>query len=372
MKPIVKLAPFTALLLIASLLGACGKAQEADKKAAQKDIEVGVVTLQPQRVALTRELPGRVRPVEVAEVRPQVDGIILKRLFQEGGQVKQGAPLYQIDSATYQAAVDTAQAQLAKAEAARDDASNKARRGQSLAARGLVSHDSQEDLVTAQKQAEADVGVARAALESARIKLAYTQVKAPISGFVGKSSVTAGALVTANQSGALATIQQLDPVLVDISQEGMDALRSEFQDSAPVALTLPDGSTYPETGVLEFADLTVDANTGAVTVRARFPNPQRKLLPGMFVRAKLEAGVKQDALLAPQQSLVRKANGDASVWVVKADHSLEQRVVQVVQAVGDKWLVESGLKAGEQIVVEGLQKIRPGVTVKPVMVGKEQ
>ncbi len=369
MSKLARLLPYLAgLLLGSSLLGGCGASQEADKKSDQKPIEVGVVTLKPETVALTRELPGRVTPVEVAEVRPQVDGIVQKRLFREGSQVRQGDPLYQIDSASYQATVDTAKAQLAKAEASRDDARSKAQRGQSLAARGLISHDSYEDLVTAQKQAEADVGVARAALESASIKLAYTQVKAPISGFIGKSSITAGALVTANQSSALTTIQQLDPILVDISQEGADSLHSEFHDSAPVTLSLPDGSAYAETGKLEFADLTVDASTGAITVRARFPNPQRKLLPGMFVHAKLDAGVRKDALMLPQQSAERKPNGSISTWVVKPDQTVEQRTVQATQAIGDKWLVESGLSAGEQVVIDGLQKIKPGAKVKPVAV----
>lgn len=373
MCKLARFTPFiTGLLFGTALLGSCSQSADSTGKDAQKPVEVGVVTLQPQTVTLTRELPGRVTPVEVAEVRPQVDGIILKRLFQEGGQVKQGEPLYQIDNAIYQAAVDTAQAQLAKAEASRDDARNKAQRGQSLAARGLTSHDSYDDLATAQKQAEADVGIAKAALETARIKLAYTQVKAPISGFIGKSSVTAGALVTANQSNALATIQQLDPILVDISQEGTDSLRSEFHESDPVSLTLPDGNAYAETGKLEFADLTVDANTGAVTVHARFPNPQRQLLPGMFVRAKLDAGVRKNVLLLPQQSAERKPNGSISAWVVKADQAVEQRSVQATQAIGDKWLVEGGLSAGEQVVVDGLQKIKPGAKVKPVMVGKEK
>ncbi|WMP18451.1 efflux RND transporter periplasmic adaptor subunit [Thiothrix lacustris] len=358
------------LLLGVSLLSACSKSPEADSKQPPKAVEVGVVTLKPETVTLTRELPGRVTPMEIAEVRPQVDGIIQKRLFREGSQVTQGDPLYQIDSATYKAAADTAEAQLAKAEATRDAARSKAQRGQSLAARGLVSNDSQDDLITAQKQAEADVAVARAMLQTTRINLAYTQLKAPISGFIGKSEVTAGALVTAKQTRALAIIQQLDPVLVDISQESTASLGSEFKDAAPVTLTLPDSSAYAETGKLDFADLTVDASTGAISVRARFPNPQRKLLPGMFVRAKLDAGVRKDALLLPQQSATRKANGDISAWVVKADQTVEERTVQAAQAIGNKWLVESGLSAGEQVVVDGLQKIKQGAKVKPVAVEK--
>jgi membrane fusion protein (multidrug efflux system) len=360
----------TALLLATSVLSACGKGQEVNGKSPQKEAEVGVITLQPETVTLTNELPGRVTPLQVAEVRPQVTGIIQERLFQEGSQVKKGTPLYQIDNATYQAAADTAAAQLAKAEAALESARSKAQRGQGLVVRGLISRDSHDDQLTEQKQAEADVAVAQAALKTARINLAYTQVKSPLAGFIGKSAVTAGALVTANQATALTTIQQLDPILVDITQSGTELLYLQRDTAAPVKLLLPDGSAYPYVGKLAFTDLTVDESTGSVAVRAEFPNPERQLLPGMFVRATLGSGVRKDALLVPQQGVTRKANGEASVWVVKPDNTLEQRTVQATRAIGSQWLVESGLAAGEQVAVDGLQKAKPGAKVKPVPVGK--
>jgi membrane fusion protein (multidrug efflux system) len=362
-------AKIAGLLLIVSLLSACSKSDDAGKPP-QKEAEVGVITLKPETVTLTSELPGRVTPLQVAEVRPQVTGIIQERLFQEGSQVKKGTSLYQIDSATYQAAADTAAAQLAKAEAALESARSKAQRGQGLADRGLISRDVHDDQLTEQKQAEADVAVAQAALKTTRINLAYTQVKSPLDGFIGKSTVTAGALVTANQATALATIQQLDPILVDITQSSTALLGSQRDNAATVSLLLPDGSTYAHPGKLAFTDLTVDESTGSVSIRAEFPNPQRQLLPGMFVRAKLEAGSRKDALLVPQQGVTRKANGDASVWVVKPDNTLEQRTVQTTQAIGSKWIVASGLAAGEQVVVDGLQKVKPGAKVKPVVVEK--
>jgi len=356
----------TGLWLLAALLNGCGGGQtDAAKKPPPKDAEVGTVILQPQSVSLTDDLPGRVTPLLVAEVRPQVNGIIQERLFREGAQVKKGTALYQIDSTTYQAAVDTADAQLAKAHAALDAARSKAKWGQTLVARGLVSRDSYDDQVTAQKQAEADVAVAQAALKTTHINLAYTQVKAPIDGFIGKSAVTAGALVTANQTTALATIQQLDPVFVDITQASTELLRLK-RDSSVVGLVLPDGGAYPQQGKLAFTDRTVDENSGAVTVRAVFPNPDRQLLPGMFVRAKLNAGDLKNALLVPQPSVVRNANGSATVWVVKPDNTLELRTIQATQALGDKWVVENGLAAGEQVVVDGLQKAKAGAKVKPV------
>jgi membrane fusion protein (multidrug efflux system) len=358
-----------AVLLGIVLLTACNESKEAKGKTPLKETEVGIVTLQPETVILTNELAGRVTPLQSAEVRPQVTGIIQERLFQEGSSVKKGAPLYQIDSATYQVAVDTAAAQLAKAEASLSAARSKAQRGQGLATRGLISRDSQDDQLTAQTQAEADVAVAQAALKTARLNLAYTQVKAPLDGFIGKSAVTAGALVTANQATTLTTIQQLDPILVDITQSSTDLLKLQRDTAAPVKLRLADGSAYAHTGKLAFTDLNVDANTGSVTLRAEFPNPDRQLLPGMFVRAILGSAVRQNALLVPQQGVTRKANGEASVWVVKADHSLEKRTVQATQAVGSQWLVESGLQAGEQVVVDGLQKIKPDTKVKAVPVG---
>lgn len=366
--------PLLPLLAIALLVSGCtGEGNDAGSgKPPPKPVEVGTVTLQAATLTLTTELPGRVVAPQVADVRPQVTGIIRERLFQEGTEVNKGAPLYQIDDATYQAAVETAAAQLAKAEASLASDRSKASRGAALAQRGLISRDSHDDQLTAQQQAEADVAVAQAALKTARLNLAYTQVKAPISGFVGKSSVTAGALVTANQAATLTTIQQLDPILIDITQPA-DALAGLPHDTnAPVNLLLADGSAYKHPGKLAFTDLSVDQTTGSVTLRAEFPNPDRQLLPGMFVRAKLGTATRQNALLLPQQSLQRKPNGDATVWVVKPDNTLEKRTVQTSQAIGSQWLVESGLQAGEQVVVDGLQKIKPDSQVKPVALGGEK
>lgn len=351
-----------------ALLTACTKEQAATKPPA-KDPEVGVVTLQPHNISLNTELAGRVVALQVAEVRPQVNGIIQERLFQEGALVKKGAPLYQIDSATYQAAVDTAQAQLAKAKVSVEAARRKAERNAqfNLVEQGALSRTAADDQVTTQKQAEADVAVAQAALKAASINLAYTEVKAPISGFVGKSSVTAGALVTANQASTLATIQQLDPIAVDITQASTQA-NAAAQAAQAITLLLPDGKPYAHTGKLAFSDLSVDPTTGTLTVRAQFPNPDKQLLPGMFVRAQLGAGQRTNVLLVPQPAVSRNATGAATVWVVKADSTVEKRVIQATQALKDQWVVDDGLKAGEQVVVDGLQKIKAGAKVKPVPV----
>ncbi len=361
------------LLLIMGLLSGCGQDKDASAagKTPPKEVEVGVVVLKPETITISNSLPARVVPSQIAEVRPQVNGIIREQLFKEGSQVRKGAPLYQIDSATYQAALETVQAQLAKAQTTLEAATDKVRRSQELANRGLISRDSFDDQITAQKQAQADVGVAQAALKNAKINLDYTVVKAPISGFVGRSNVTVGALVTANQTSSLVTIQQLEPVWVDITQGGQSFMKSPGQKTASVDILMPDGSTYPYTGKMEFADLTVDQSTGAVTVRAEFPNPEQQLLPGMFVRAKLEADTRTNALLIPQQGLIRKANGDATVWVVTADNTVESHIVQATQAIGDKWIADSGVNAGDQIVVDGLQKIKPGAKVKPIQLASK-
>lgn len=355
--------------LITTCLTACNKEPAAAKPPA-KDPEVGVLTLQAQTVQFSSELAGRVTALQAAEVRPQVTGLIQERLFKEGSFVKKGAVLYQIDSATYQAAVDNAQAQIAKAKVGVEAARSKAERNAkfNLVEEGAMSRTTADDQVTTQKQAEADLAVAQAALKTASINFAYTQVKAPMSGFVGKSTVTAGALVTANQTTALTTIQQLDPIAVDITRPSTELAQLQSAAQTPVQLVLPDGKAYPHTGKLAFADWSVDQTTGMFTVRAEFPNPDKRLLPGMFVRAKLGAGEQANALLVPQVAVSRNAAGKATVWVVKGDNSVEKRVIQVGQALRDQWLVESGLTAGEQVVVDGLQRVRPNITVKPVPV----
>ncbi|MGE5516860.1 MAG: efflux RND transporter periplasmic adaptor subunit [Bacteroidota bacterium] len=344
-------------------------------------VEVSVLTLEAQRVALTTDLPGRTSAYRVAEVRPQVSGIVLKRLFEEGTEVKAGQQLYQIDPATYQAAVLSANADLAKARANLKSVEAKAARYADLVQINAVSRQDYDDAVATLDQARAQIMVAQAAVETARINQEYTKVYAPIAGRIGKSSVTEGALVTANQSTAMATITQLDPIYVDVSQSSSDLMRLRQAvsaglmqqggaDKAPVTLTLDGASVpYDQPGQLQFSDVTVDQTTGAVQVRAVFPNPAKQLYPGLFVRARVEQGVRDNAVLVPQQALVRTPDGGAAVWVVAADNKVGQRPVVTAQVIGDKWLINSGVQAGDRVVVEGLQKIRPGAEVRPVEAG---
>ena len=342
--------------------------------------EVGVVVVQPQQVALTTELPGRTSPCQVAEVRPQVNGIIQKRVFTEGSDVKAGEVLYRIDPATYQAAFASAKAAEARAEANLGTLRLKEQRYGDLVKIKAVSQQDYDDAHAAFKQAEADVAYARAAVESARINLAYTRVTAPISGRIGRSTVTDGALVTASQQAALATIQYLGSMYVDVTQSTAELLRLKQNlangvmkkgnsAQAPVKLLLEDGSSYPLTGTLKFSEVTVDQSTGSVTLRALFPNPKQSLLPGMFVRAILEEGVEDNAILIPQRGVTRNPKGDAMVMVVGAEDKVEPRPIKVVRTVGDNWLVSEGLKAGDRVILEGIQKARPGTQVKAVPFG---
>ena len=338
---------------------------------------VGGVVAQTQPVSLTAELNGRTSAYLVSEVRPQVSGVIKARLFQEGGLVRAGQPLYQIDPATYRASLQSAQAGLAQAQAALTTAKLKAERYKELVAINAISRQDNDDAQATYRQAEANVAAQAAAVQQARINLDYTRVTAPISGRVGKSSVTAGALVTANQATALATVQELDKIYVDVTQSAADLLKlkrdlAEGQvgpaGSAAVTLTLDDGSVYPIAGKLEFSDVTVDPGTGSVGLRAVFPNPNGVLLPGLFVRAKLTKGVSSSGLLIPQAAVTRDAKGQATVFVVGVGGKAEPRVLTVGQTVGDNWLVTGGLKPGEQVIVEGLQKVRPGAPVKPAVI----
>jgi membrane fusion protein (multidrug efflux system) len=337
--------------------------------------EVGVVTLEPEAVTLTTELPGRTSPYRIAEVRPQVTGVLLKRLFTEGAEVREGQQLYQIDPAPYQAAYDSAQAQLAKANAELASAQSLRDRYEQLKASNAVSKQDYDNAVASQLQAQADVASANAAIETAQINLTYTKVLSPITGRTGRS-VTEGALLTANQSTVLVTVQQLNPIYVDIPQSTAQLLRlqreladgqikSSGQEEAPVSLVLEDGSDYQETGHLEFAETTVDQTTGSVILRAVFPNPQNLLLPGMFVTAKLQEGVAQNALLVPQQGVTHDPKGNATALVVTSDNKVEIRPIKTERAIGDKWLVNDGLQAGDRVIVEGLQKAMPGATVQP-------
>lgn len=348
--------------------------KDAAQAHAQQAPEVGIVTLKAAPLNITTELPGRTSAFRVAEVRPQVSGIILKRNYVEGSDVTAGTSLYQIDPATYQAAYDSAKGDLAKAQAAAEIARLTVNRYKPLLGTNYISKQEYDQAVSNSMQANAAVVAAKAAVESARINLAYTQVTSPISGRTGKSSVTEGALVTSGQATALTTVQQLDPMYVDVTQSSDEFLRlkKELADGtlkqengkAKVRLLLENGSEYAETGTLEFSGVTVDETTGSITIRAIFPNPNEALLPGMFVRARLDEGVRPDALLVPQQGVTRNPRGEATAMVVGADDKVELRTLVANQAIGNKWLVTEGLKAGDRLIVSGLQKIRPGVQVK--------
>jgi membrane fusion protein, multidrug efflux system len=366
-------------LAVSIALAACGGQAPSGQQMAP---EVSVIIIKPEKLALTTELAGRTSAYLIAEVRPQVSGIIKKRLFTEGSNVKAGQQLYQIDPATYQAAYDSAKASLARAEASLTTISLKAGRYKELIAIKAVSQQEYDDIVAAHKQAEADVASGKAALENARINLAYTHVFAPISGRIGKSSVTTGALVTANQPSALAVIQQLDPVYVDVSQSSSNLLKlkddmakgkikSGGADQAKVKLILENGASYPDTGVLKFSDVTVDPATGSITLRSVFPNKKQILLPGMYVRAIVEEGVNDQAILVPQQAVTRDPQGNAVAMVVDASEKVEQRKLKVERSIDDKWLVSDGLKPGDRVIMEGLMKVRPGVPVKAVPFGSE-
>ncbi len=361
------------VLVIVTMTTGCGKKQEG----AQTAPEVAVVVMQAESVAIVTELPGRTSAFLVAEVRPQVTGIIKKRFFTEGSDVKTGEVLYQIDQAPYQAAFDNASASLARAEANLPPLRAKAQRYKALAAIKAVSQQEFEDVTAAQMQAEADVKYWKAAVETARINLGYTSVSAPIAGRIGKSSVTVGALATANQATEFTTIQKLDPVYVDVMQSSADLLKlqrnmasgtikSGGPNQAKVKLLLEDGSPYPQEGTLKFSDVTVDPSTGSFILRIVFTNPKKTLLPGMYVRALVQQGIAEQAILAPQQAVTRDPKGNPYVLVVDAENKVEQRMITTTRAIGDKWLVIDGLKNGDRVVVEGLQKVHPGALVRAV------
>ncbi|WP_271408776.1 efflux RND transporter periplasmic adaptor subunit [Pseudomonas sp. Q1-7] len=352
---------FAALVsaIVLATLGLTG-CQEASAPPPAQTPKVGVVTLQPQSFTLTTELPGRTSAYRIAEVRPQVNGIIQKRLFTEGSEVKAGQQLYQIDSSVYTATYKSAQASLASAQSL-------AARYKDLVSDQAVSKQAYDESQAARLQAEA-------ALEKAKIDLRYTRVLAPISGRIGRSAVTEGALVNNGQAAAMATIQQLDPIYVDVTQSTKDLLRlrremAEGQlekagdSGARVSLLLEDGSEYPHKGKLEFSEVAVDEGTGSVTLRAVFPNPEHTLLPGMFVHARLGSAVKQEAILAPQQGVTRDLKGQATALVVNAENKVELRRLKAERTVGDRWLVSEGLAPGDRLITEGLQFVRPGIEV---------
>lgn len=339
-------------------------------------VEVTVFTVAPQQTMLTRDLSGRTSAFQMAEIRPQVTGIIVERLFTEGSFVKAGQQLYQIDPAVYEAVHASNVANLGKAEANLKAIEPKAKRYQKLVEVGGVSRQSYDDTVAALEQAKADVAVAQASVVASRINLDYTKVFAPISGRIGKSSVTRGALVTANQAAALATVQNLNKIYVDVSQSSTEIMKLRQQvasgkkaDSVTAELIL-DGETEPYVlkGEVQFSDVSVDAGTGMVQLRILFPNPDGYLLPGLFVKARVPQIQQDSAIFVPQQSVVRSAGGATTVWVVGDENVVNPRPVEVSRALGDQWLISSGLQAGDKIIVSGLQKIRPGAKVTPVEV----
>lgn len=360
------------IIFSAALLAGCNDQGDTQAHPGEPQVTIDVVETAP--LAVTTELPGRTSAFRIAEVRPQVSGIVLKRNFTEGSDVEAGQSLYQIDPATYQADYDSAKGELAKSEAAAAIAHLTVKRYVPLVGTKYISQQEYDQAIADARQSDASVVAAKAAVESARINLAYTKVTSPISGRIGKSNVTEGALVTNGQSTELATVQQLDPIYVDVTQSSNDFMRlrqsveqgSLHKDSASstVELVMENGQVYPLKGTLQFSDVTVDESTGSITLRAVFPNPQHSLLPGMFVRARIDEGVQPNAILVPQQGVTRTPRGDAMVMVVNDKSQVEARNVVAAQAIGDKWLISEGLKPGDKVIVSGLQKARPGVKVK--------
>lgn len=374
MRNVFKPAIATALLTVFSLT-ACNSAEDNADAAVNQQAPsplVDVVTLAGQPVTLTQSLPARTVALRKAEVRPQVNGIIEKRLFEEGAQVEAGQQLYQIEAALFEANLANARAELSRARAALKTAKARETRYKNLLDDKAISHQDYDDALATYQQARAEIQVGEAAVKTAETNLGYTRVTAPISGRIGKSDVTEGALVTAQQADIMATIHQLDPIYVDIARPSRDLLtlrknviNSELaRQSAPtVTLTLEDGSQYPLEGQLQFAEVDVNPTTGDVVLRAIMPNPDQLLLPGMFVRAEIIEGELDNAILAPQRGISFNRQGRASALIVNASNQVEARELSLDRAIGDHWLVKSGLKAGEQIIVAGLQKVSPGATV---------
>jgi membrane fusion protein (multidrug efflux system) len=369
-----KLITTVGVLVVGLMLTNCGKRAEPPQGGTP---EVATVTVSTQQVVLTTELPGRTSAYRVAEIRPQVSGIIQKRLFTEGTDVKAGEVLYQIDPAPFQAALDNARGALGRAEANLPAVRLRFERYRDLLADKAVSQQDYDDATAAMKQVEADIQYWKATVESARINLGYTRVTAPISGRIGKSNVTEGALVTAHQPMALATIQQLDPIYVDVPQSTTETLllrrrleegrlKHDGKNQNKVKLILEDGTIYPMEGNLQFRDVTVDPTTGSVVLRAVFPNPKRVLLPGMFVRAVVKEGVNKQAVLIPQQAVSRDPKGNPITLIVDAESKVQQRMLTLDRAIGDKWFVSSGVSPGDRVIVEGVQRVRPGASVKVV------
>ncbi len=376
--PFCRLSAFRVATCVATALALTGCGKGGEHKTPPPPV-VGVITIQPSAVALDDELPGRTAPYLVSDVRPQISGIVLRRLFTEGSLVRAGQSLYEIDPSLYRAAVGQAQGQLASAQANAVAARLKAQRYDDLEKINAVARQDAADARAAAGQADAAIQQQQAALQTAKINLRYTIVSAPISGRIGRSSVTPGALVTASQADALATIQTLDPIYVDIQQSSTDLVKLRqaiaaggvLPNEAAVRLKLEDGTSYPLSGKLEFSEVSVDPSTGAVTLRARFPNPQGLLLPGMYVRAVISQAVRQGAFLVPEQGVTLDAKGDASVLIVGADGKVVRRAVRTHGIRGGQWVVTDGLKPGDRVIVEGSGKAQPGQQVRAVAASKD-
>ena len=366
-----------AILCALFILNLTGCDDSANNKTSSSEApEVQVMTLQPQALPMSTDLPGRTSAYRVSEVRPQVAGIILKRTFVEGSDVNAGDVLYQIDPAPFNATFNNAKAAVAEAKANASIAQATLNRYRPLLGTRYISRQDYDQAAATAAQTRAAVEAAQAALESARINLSWSTLTSPISGRVGRSSVTEGALVQASQADALATVQQLDPLYVDVTQSSQDFLRLQQElasgrlqqqaGKARVNVLLADGSTYPESGTLAFSDVTVDQTTGSITLRAIVPNPHHNLLPGMFVRVRLEEGVNPQALLIPQRAVTRTPHGDPTAMVVTSDNKVEVRTLNLSQTVGDNWLVAGGIAPGERVITSGVQRAQPGMQVKPV------
>lgn len=368
-----------ALIVFSALVGSvvlsgCDQAAEQPKATAPQGTPVGVVTIKSQTLTLKQELPGRINAFQIAEIRPQVSGIVQSRLFEEGKQVEQGQALYQINPATFEAELAASKAAVARAEASIASSKSKAARYKELLAIKAVSQQDFDEADATAKQAKAELLTAKAQLQAAQINLDYSHVASPISGQISKSSVTVGALVSANQAMALATVTQLDPIYVDLTQSSNEltklkkalssgSLSVDADIQTEVELYMEDGSVYPHKGTLQFSEVTVNPSTGSVTLRAKFSNPEKLLLPGMYARASIVEGVQENAILVPQGGVTRNTKGQPTAMVVSENNTVESRVLEVDRTIGSNWLVTKGLSAGDKLIVEGLQKVRPGAPV---------
>lgn len=373
MRNPVRVIPLLSLSFVALLAACSGEPPAAPQMSGP--VPVTVVTLKSQSLTLTRELPGRTNPLRIAEVRPQVSGIIKERLFEEGDRVKAGQVLYRLEDDTYQADLSSARAAQARAEAAVEQMRLQAKRAEELFKVKAISSQDYETAVANLRMAEADLGVAKANVQRNEVLLGYTRITSPIDGVIGRSLVTEGALVTANQETSLTTIQQLDPIYVDVTQSSSELLQLRralesgkargSAEGTPVTILLEDGGRYAHQGKLTFADVAVDPSTGRFALRAVVPNPDQWLMPGMYVRAELANVTLPEALLVPQQGVMRDPKGNATAMVVAEDGTARRRDIQVSRTVGDKWLVAGGLNPGDRVIVAGLQKIQDGTPVEP-------